>query len=289
MLTSVHGRLERVVSYVHAHPSEALDLEALARRCAFSKYHFQRWFKDLTGRTPRQFVEQSRCNRAAQDLIFHDRSILDIGLDCGFNNAETFSRAFRRCLGVSPSAFRDRGRLLAQDPLPDRSVISSDAGHYELSPTRVAFLRPQIIAAHRHRGDYESMGVELWADLVADLTQRGLQVGRFMGIGWDLPSDHARFDAAATVAEEFEPTDRLRRVQIPAGPYAVTSHVGPYQTLTDAMMQIVTAATRLDGYQLVGAPVVEVYHTEEMDQTRTVNMTDIYMLLREETNPPSVE
>ena len=194
---------------------------------------------------------------------------------------KTFSRAFARRFGLAPRAYRQRGTLHARDPLPAHTAKTSSAGDYALSTTRIQYLRPQHIAAHRHTGYYEELGADLWADLTEDIEGRGLTVQRYLGVGWDPPSDHARFDAAATVAGDFTPSGRLTKLDVPAGPYALTSHVGPYLSLTDAMMEIVQAVMALDGYVVVGSPVVEVYHTDFVDDRRPTNLTDIYMLVTE--------
>lgn len=59
--------------------------------------------------TPHQFVLRTRLHRAAVRLRRSDESVSAIAFDVGFNDLSTFNRRFRRLMGASPSAYRNRG------------------------------------------------------------------------------------------------------------------------------------------------------------------------------------
>ena len=76
--------------HIQAHLDEDLSLEALSAKASLSPAHFQRTFQKLVGETPKNYVARLRLERAAFRLLIHDATLLDIALDCGFQNHETF-------------------------------------------------------------------------------------------------------------------------------------------------------------------------------------------------------
>jgi len=113
----------RVTAAVRFLESTALDLDekrlslgALAKEVGMSRFHFLRTFRDLVGMTPHQYLLHLRMNKAATDLRVTDEPVTAIALSAGFNDLSTFSRRFRRLMGVSPAAYRrgERAFLLAE-------------------------------------------------------------------------------------------------------------------------------------------------------------------------------
>lgn len=100
------ARVSRVVRMIENQPDAAGDLSALARIARLSPFHFLRMFQGLTGTTPHQYLLRTRLRSAAVRLRAEPARILDIALDCGFQDASHFVRAFRAEFGVSPRAWR---------------------------------------------------------------------------------------------------------------------------------------------------------------------------------------
>jgi AraC family transcriptional regulator len=100
-------RINKVLDYIHAHLDEELSVDALSRVANFSRFHFHRQFSEYTGITVTRLVQLLRLRRASMQLVFNQRAkITDIAFQAGFANAESFSRAFRREHGQTPTAFR---------------------------------------------------------------------------------------------------------------------------------------------------------------------------------------
>ncbi|HEU4618476.1 MAG TPA: AraC family transcriptional regulator [Gammaproteobacteria bacterium] len=99
-------RIERVVNYIHDRLDEPLSLDRLAAVANFSKFHFHRQFTAYMGVPVHKLIQQLRLRRASRALAFGRRPITEIALEAGFENSESFSRAFRQLYGQSPSEFR---------------------------------------------------------------------------------------------------------------------------------------------------------------------------------------
>lgn len=102
-----HARMQRVLDHIHQHLDGDLDLEALSRVAAFSKFHFHRQFTATFGLSVHRYVQLARMKDASHRLAAGDAtSVTDIALDAGYDAPDAFARAFRQRFGQSPSSFR---------------------------------------------------------------------------------------------------------------------------------------------------------------------------------------
>ena len=103
------GRFQRVCLYIENHLDEPLTLEALSAIAYSSPYHFHRQFSAYTGVPLYRYIQWLRLRRACWRLAFNPQDkIIDIAFDAGFQNSESFSRAFRTAFDQSPTQFRQR-------------------------------------------------------------------------------------------------------------------------------------------------------------------------------------
>ncbi len=99
-------RLRRVLDYIGDNLAEDLSLSQLAAVAGMSPHYFAELFHNSTGRTPHRYVLSERIERAKEGLRDPRRSVIEVGLDAGFENPSHFARVFRRIVGTSPSKFR---------------------------------------------------------------------------------------------------------------------------------------------------------------------------------------
>ncbi|MDE7281410.1 MAG: AraC family transcriptional regulator, partial [Ruminiclostridium sp.] len=96
----------RSLAIIEENIREKLTVEALAESVHFSKYHYQRIFKEIVGHSVMRYVTRRRLALAAEELINTDNSILDIALIYGYDSHEGFSRSFKACMGIAPKEYR---------------------------------------------------------------------------------------------------------------------------------------------------------------------------------------
>jgi len=106
METKKRSHSDELTDLVGRRLDESTDGNALARDAHYSRFHFQRVFRQTTGETPSNCRRRLRLERAAHQLLQGDRSVTEIAFESGFDSLEGFSRAFRKAAGVSPSHFR---------------------------------------------------------------------------------------------------------------------------------------------------------------------------------------
>ena len=97
-------KIAGVLSYINENLSKNLTVELLAAKGYMSKYHFMRRFKELTGYTVHNYIQQKRLIMGAR-LIRSGMPVTRAALQCGFSDYSTFQRAFKKLFGVTPQRF----------------------------------------------------------------------------------------------------------------------------------------------------------------------------------------
>jgi len=105
---NVQESIRRAVSYILANYREPLNLPELLKLTGMSRATFARQFHLHVGKSFSTFRNQVRLQAVVKALQQTDDAVSDIALSHGFNQLSFFNRLFRRELGISPSAYRQR-------------------------------------------------------------------------------------------------------------------------------------------------------------------------------------
>lgn len=105
-----YGRISCALEYIDGHFAETVTLEQLAEETALSRTYLCKCFKDLTGQTLFEYLEQVRIQHACYLLQTTGEPISRIALDSGFESVSYFNRTFKRRCGVTPGQYR-KGQL----------------------------------------------------------------------------------------------------------------------------------------------------------------------------------
>ncbi|MCH4889631.1 AraC family transcriptional regulator [Acidaminobacter sp. JC074] len=106
------------LSYVEENILKDIDYDQVAKIALCSKYHFLRTFKALTDMNLSEYVRLRRLSLSVTDLTTSKDKIIDIAYKYGYETPESFSKAFKKLHGVSPSKVRNQGyNLKAVPPL----------------------------------------------------------------------------------------------------------------------------------------------------------------------------
>ena len=96
--------VKQAIEYINIHFAEPISLESVAKQIGFSKYYFCHEFKNVTGHTVSSYINFLRCRYAKELLSTTDYSVGKIAKQCGYNEQAYFSKVYKQCIGVSPSA-----------------------------------------------------------------------------------------------------------------------------------------------------------------------------------------
>jgi AraC family transcriptional regulator len=228
-----------------------LSLQSLAREFGASPFHFHRLFSTAVGETPRRHVQRLRLERAAYKLAITDDSIIQVGLSVGFGAHETFSRAFRRGFGLSPSAYRRACKAAQVERMERNRGFRGDG--CSLSEVWFAEVAPAQLLAMRHVGQYRLLGPSeragVWAELERWAAGQGavcgpMRIGLFPDDPNLTPPQLQACDLCIPVDRPVPGDGRVRSIELAGGLYAMIGHVGPSVTVDQAYRNLADAIRR---------------------------------------------
>ncbi|MEW8994534.1 helix-turn-helix domain-containing protein [Clostridium sp.] len=125
--------IQNTINYIEDNIEAELDADILAAKIYTSSFNFQRVFSILCDCTLGEYIRNRRLTLAGYELLSEDISILDIAIKYGYQTNESFTRAFSRFHGVTPSIARKKrmslntfSRISVKSNLSGGKVMMSD-------------------------------------------------------------------------------------------------------------------------------------------------------------------
>lgn len=101
-------KLKRVLTFIRESYDSQITLDEMAATAGMSPKYFCYFFKEMTTKSPVEYLNTYRIERASRKLLSTDMSVTDIAFSCGFNDLSYFIKTFKSVKGVTPKAFRKR-------------------------------------------------------------------------------------------------------------------------------------------------------------------------------------
>ncbi len=234
------ARFAKVLDYIEAHLHEPLSGEQLSQVAHCAKFHFHRQFAELIGVGVARYILLLRLRQATYQLVFNRTTrIIDIALNAGFENPESFTRAFKHTFGQSPTEFRrqpnwDAWHACYRFHLPERKrTMHVEIIQFESTP----------IAVLTHRGPCELLN-DTVGQFIIWRKESGLspiKSSRTFGIAYDNPDttepEAFRFDICGEVRTDVPANPQsVVTKQIPGGRCARVRHHGTHTRLGESVI-----------------------------------------------------
>jgi len=98
--------LQKAIEYMEAHLLDDITIKDIAKQAHLSPYHFQRTFVILTDMTVGEYLRRRRLTKAAHELCNSRTKIIDLAYKYGYQTPESFTKAFHKQHGLTPSEAR---------------------------------------------------------------------------------------------------------------------------------------------------------------------------------------
>lgn len=104
--------MRKAISYIEDNITEEIAMEDVARQACVSSFYFQKAFSMLCGFTAGEYIRQRRLTLAGSELVSTDQKIIDIAIKYGYDSPDSFTKAFTRFHGVTPTYVRRDGAMI---------------------------------------------------------------------------------------------------------------------------------------------------------------------------------
>lgn len=129
MQNEIEQAVLRAIETMRERLGDELTIDDLAQAALFSKFHFSRVFQRVTGLSPGRFLSAIRLQEAKHLLATTPLPVTEISVQVGYSSVGTFSSRFKGSVGVSPTSYRNLGRVTPHTaaaprtgPAPDRTA-----------------------------------------------------------------------------------------------------------------------------------------------------------------------
>lgn len=214
-------KINQVIDYISANLHQPLQLDVIADTVNVSQRQLLRIMNSALNESLSAYVARQRIERAVLLMQTENMSLTKLATMIGYDNPQSFSKAFKKQMGISPKAYvealqhRLEGFHWNGSPLP----ASAEICHFE----GLDLIYIRIMGKYGAEVSYETVWNKLIAFLKAN--QAISKETRFIGLSFDDPnvthSNQCRFYACASVQKKIVPTGEFGTIQLQAGKYAV--------------------------------------------------------------------
>lgn len=271
--------IQKAIDYIEHHLTEEIDYEAAAREAYSSSFHFQRVFSILCGFTLGEYVRMRRLSLAANDIIHTDEKIIEIAMKYGYDTPESFTRAFTRFHGVTPSEAKRGAAVKSFSRLSVKlTLIGGTTMDYRIEKVdalKIVCKKKQVTKPENATATADISA--FWDDCTSDGTIKNI-LGYFpkeprlkglLGICFSCDMEANKFPYGIGVEYDGRPLadDSLEVVEIPENTYAVFACRGKMpESFSDTYKKIVTEFFPQNPRYEYGQGVeLEVYPSDDID------------------------
>ena len=249
------------IQYIEDHITEDITVEDVAKCVGVSSFYFQKGFAMLCGFSVSEYIRNRRLALAGNDLLVTEEKIIDIAMKYGYDSPDSFTKAFTRFHGVTPTSVR-RGAVLLKSFAPLKIKISLEGGY--LMDYKIVRKEEFTVIANAKTFPYEGAKESIpqfWQEHFK--SGKGAVVCGWYGINIDLEMGQENFEYL--IADPYNPQKEVPEGfvtrTIPAFDWAVFPCKGPMPTaLQDVNTKIYTEwLPALKQYEFAAGYCVEYY------------------------------
>lgn len=278
----------RAIIFIETNLYEPLTVESVANAVSYSYYHFHRYFQAVMGETIGSYIRSRRLTQAAYDLIYSDRKILDIAVSLYFESAESFTRAFRKRYGITPTEYRKNGidvLIGSHQPIQIDKLPECNCANF--SPEIVIF-QPKSVVGFRFDMSIENNNIiEMWEKLNSQLAKQNyisMNNNRYSiyETGGTCLSNTFNKNSEATVFIGIETLcdsdiqEGMKLKEISGGKYAKFIHKGTVKNLLSTYYYIWGVWLSKSGFQLDDRDDLECYTEQFLGTENEESQIEIY-------------
>jgi len=261
------------IEFIETEIKTSISLEQLAERAHISKYHFMRVFKALSGKTPKEYIDERKLTEAAK-LIKNGWNIVDAAFEYGFESHEAFSRRFRNVFGASPADIK-RGSKSIKGLEPIQVVEREFTNNSnKLFPSFVINQKEEqiIIGKKIYFQPNDTNQLKSITKFVSDFVEEYAQIVPFDSL-YGVVNNEMGVDGELSYFSGVKNFDSLKplmleKLILPASEYAVFTYSGDMGSIFEVVFADVCQALLITGKEF-NKTTIELYELYQSDYSQT--------------------
>lgn len=218
--------ISRAIDYIENNLTNDITIDDIVKDLYISPFYFQKGFSIVCGYGVGEYIRNRRLTLAAYELLHTDNKIIDIALKYGYDSPDSFTKAFTRFHGSTPSLVRKGGKIKEFAPLKVNLILK---GGYTME-YRIEEKESFKIVGLRGNFKYENAGKEIpkiWKKFFMKNMFSKIEPKYAVNIDSNMGGDV--FDYV--IGDDYDSTKKIPKdfevVEIPKFTWAVFSCIGP--------------------------------------------------------------
>lgn len=267
--------IQNAINYIEEHLTEEINYDKVAEEAACSSFYFQRIFGILCDISLGEYIRNRRLTLAGNELNASDIKVIDIALKYGYESPESFTRAFSKFHGITPSEAKKNGsKLKSFSRLSVKITLSGGSMMDYKIVEKEAFEIIEKVEAHSIENDVNAKSIpDFWTKSHNDGTVKTLLENTtdrtfIFGVCYGNNSDCAKtfdYSIGAVCNPKTAVPKGFRRNIIPARTWAIFECKGAMpKAMQDMWHKITSEFFPTSGYQPTYEMDIEAYTEGDM-------------------------
>ena len=270
--------IQNAINYIEEHLTEEINYDKVAEEAACSSFYFQRIFGVLCDISLGEYIRNRRLTLAGNELNVSDIKVIDIALKYGYESPESFTRAFSKFHGITPSEAKKNGsKLRSFSRLSVKITLSGGSMMDYKIVEKEAFEIIEKVEAHSIENDVNAKSIpDFWTKSHNDGTVKTLLENTtdrtfIFGVCYGNNSDCAKtfdYSIGAVYNPKTAVPKGFRKNIIPARTWAIFECKGAMpKAMQDMWHKITSEFFPTSGYQPTYEMDIEAYTEGDMGES----------------------
>ncbi len=282
-------RINFVLDFIENNLDIDLSLDYISKKAHYSPYHFHRVFLAVVNERLNEFINRKRIERIASIILVEpDVPFNDLAYKYGFNSDSSFSRAFKKYYGISPTRFRTEGKeILSKIGIEsfsiEKYICSIDHIRQWMNMNAQITIKefPELkLAGISHIGVFDKADMMFQRLMQWGYQKQVLDTSNFKAVTvyHDNPNvtytPKLRFSTCVTISKNINPDGEIRQINLDKGLYAVGHFEIKAEEISKAWKNMCIWVIE-NGYEFRDGDYFEVYHNDHRNHPEQKIIIDI--------------
>lgn len=261
------SKVHKLLIFIEENYNKEISIEELENISHSSYRNIQRIFKKIFNETIGEFKTRLKLEKGFSSLVYSDEDIVEIALKVGYENNQSFTKAFKKKFNFTPNQARQKRETIFIDFIKSGIKTESNAQLVYLDKKKV---NSRLLIT----SDYDNETINNFWD---ELYSKNFKNTNYYGLIIDQPlislKSKSRYEACFDYNNSIDSKEKIKFIF--GGKYMKYIHLGSYDTILDTYRSIYADWLIKRNFEILSSPIVEMYEigrndTEKEEDFKTI-------------------